>query len=82
MAGDPCDLACKTKIIINGDNVAKIVETLCEQIEYAREHNIPILKGPEIIHQLNIAEDAVCKAQALFLRGIGYNGEVGHMLQP
>lgn len=81
MAGDVCDLACKTKIIINGDNVGSLVQTLCEQIEYARDHSTPILTGHEIIHQLNIAEDAVCKAQAAFLRGIGYNGEVGHMLQ-
>lgn len=81
MSEDLCNLACKTKIIINGDNVANIVQTLCGQVEYARDHNVAITTGHEVIRQLNIAEDAVCKAQAAFLRGVGYTGEVGHMLQ-
>lgn len=77
----PCDLACKTKIIINGDNVARLAETLCEQIEYFRDHDLPFDNGQGIINALNEAEDAVCKAQRLFIKGAGYDGPLPKALQ-
>lgn len=72
----PCDLSCKTKIIINGDNVVHMLETLCEQVEYARDHDIEISGnlGLAVIKVLNDMEDMAGKAQALFLKGIGYDG--------
>lgn len=76
----PCDLSCKTKIIINGDNVARLAETLCEQIEYFRDNDLPFDNGDEIIDALNHAEDAMCKAQRLFIKGQGWNGPLGKML--
>lgn len=80
MSSTECDLACQTKIIINGDNVAKLVETLCEQVEYRRNNDLPIPNGHAVIKALNDAEDAACKAQRLFLRGIGYQGPLPNSL--
>lgn len=69
-----CDLSCKTKIIINGDNVVSLVKTLCEQTEWARINNVEIKDGQKIIEILNRMEDDAGKAQALFLKGVGYSG--------
>lgn len=76
-----CDLACKTKIIINGDNVANIIGTLCEQAEYARSNNIDLSHGEQIIKILNRMEDDACMAQKLMLLSFGYDGPTGKMLQ-
>lgn len=77
----PCDLACKTKIIINGGNVARLLDVLCYEIEHARDADQEISTGEEMIKILNRMEDDACKVQKLFLQGIGYDGPVGKMLQ-
>lgn len=69
-----CDLSCKTKIIINGDNIVGLLRTLCAQAEYARDHNQEITTGNDIIKTLNQMEDLACLAQRQFLHGIGYDG--------
>jgi hypothetical protein len=74
-----CDLACKTKIIINGGNAARLLDVACTAIEYmdARE----IEHGEEIIKILNRMEDDAVKVQKLILKGVGYDGPTGKMLE-
>jgi len=69
-----CDLACKTKIIINGDNAAKALETLCEQVEWARDRELDLPHGNKLIEILNRIEDDTFKAQRLLLEDLGFTG--------
>lgn len=68
-----CDLACRTKIIINGGNSANMLNKLCYQVEELPA-DVEISTSDELIKLLNKMEDDAGKAQALFLRGIGYDG--------
>lgn len=69
-----CDLSCKTKIIINGDNVSALIETLCKQIEWARTADIDLPHGDQIVALLNKMEDDAGKAQRIFLQDVGFTG--------
>lgn len=69
----PCDLACKTKIIINGGNSANLLQELCYVVKSLPVEQ-DISTSDKLIQLLNRIEDDVCQAQRLFLQGIGYNG--------
>lgn len=83
MPDDPrdCDLACQTKIIINGDNAANLISTSCEAIQHFTESGGKLTHGTEIIALLNKLEDGAVKLQKLVLKATGYTGPTGKMLQ-
>lgn len=68
-----CDLACKTKIILNGSNAASILNKLCYIVEEMTVDQ-DITTGEELIKLLNKIEDDSLRAQRLFLEGIGFRG--------
>lgn len=74
-----CDLACKTKIIIDGGNAARLLDVACNAIEYMSADEAALLPGDEIIKILNRMEDDAVKVQKLILKGVGYNGPVGKL---
>ena len=76
-----CDLACQTKIIINGDTISGILNATCEGVKFAFERGVKITNGPEIITLLNKMEDEARQVQAMVLKGTGYSGAVGGMLK-
>lgn len=82
--GEPptlCDLACQTKIIINGDSVSGILNAACEGVKFAFDHGAKLSNGPEIVALLNKMEDEACQVQKMILAGIRYTGPTGKMLQ-
>jgi len=75
-----CDLACKTKIILNGNNTARMLENLCYVVGETDAADIG--NEDELIDILNKMEELAGDAQALFLKGIGYNGKLPRGLKP
>ena len=80
MASDPCDLACRTKIIINGDSVSGLLNAACEAIKTLEPQQIK--HGDKIIALLNKMEDEAAQVQRLVLDSVGYTGPVGKLLTP
>lgn len=68
-----CDLACRTKIIINGGNTANLLNEVCYRVNTLPADQ-DITTSDKIIQLLNRMEDDACQVQRLFLQGIGYNG--------
>jgi len=69
-----CDLACQTKIIIDGDGVAKLFESTCEGIERFLDKGGSFKNSDVILAKLVAAEDAAFEFQRAVLEGMGYNG--------
>lgn len=76
-----CNLACQTKIIINGDSVSGLVEATCEGIKHAFDNGAKFTNGSEIIALLNKMEDDALSLQKLVLKGVHYSGPTGKMLE-
>jgi len=75
-----CDLACKTKIIINGNNTINMLYELCESVK-SLPTDTNIATGNDLIKTLNKMEEMAGDAQALYLKGIGYDGPLPRGLQ-
>lgn len=69
-----CSLACQTKIIINGDVAAKVLEITCEAIERHIAAGGTLANGAAMLLLLNKIEDDAFKVQRLFLEGVGFTG--------
>lgn len=70
-------LACKTKIIIDVDNLAGFAEGLCEATKELSDEQVVKLTdqvGYSIIRSLNEAEKLVLGAQKILLDTVGYDG--------
>lgn len=71
------ELACKTKIIIDGDNVSGLLSGLCEATANLSPEQIAMLTDekayPIIKILINMEEEAV-KCQNLLLDAIQYDG--------
>lgn len=80
---DPgCDLACQTKIIINGDNAANLISTACEAIQHFTSNGGRLKHGDKVIALANELEDKAVEFQKFVLReAVGYSGPVGKMLE-
>lgn len=76
---DVCDLACRTKIIINGDSISGLLGAACEAVKTLDPQQIK--HGHAIIALLNAMEDQAVQVQRLVLDSVGYSGPVGKMLQ-
>lgn len=81
MSTPACDLACQTKIIINGDSVSGLVGAACEGFKHAFDHGANFINSHDIITLLNKMEDEARQLQRLLLAGVRYNGPVGGMLE-
>lgn len=80
--GGQCDLACQTKIIINGGNSSKLIETSCEALQHFFSQGGKLKNSTEVIALLNQLEDGAVKLQKLVLRqGVEYHGPVGDLLE-
>lgn len=75
-----CDLACRTKIIINSGNIAGISHANNHVIERMQPDEFDKLDGDKIIKLLNRMEDDAVDVQKLLVEGVGYTGEVGKLL--
>lgn len=71
------DLACRTKIIIDGGNAVGLAESICEATQNLSDDQIAKLTDavayPIINHLIN-AEKSLAKAQNLLLDAVGYDG--------
>lgn len=76
-----CDLACQTKIILNGGNIAGIADANWKALENMnRAGALNKVNGKALIQLLNRMEDDAVEVQKLIARGAGYTGPTGKML--
>jgi hypothetical protein len=79
---DPeCDLACQTKIIINGDMVGKVTEVTCEAIERFLDKGGKFRDGKRLVKLANTLEDAAFAFQRAVLEEMGFTGPWPHSLE-
>ena len=65
--GPDCDLACQTKIIIDGDLTGQIFATTCEAIERFLDHGGTLQHSDKVMEKLIAAEDAAYEFQRALL---------------
>ena len=80
MSTPECDLACQTKIIINGGNAASLIEQSCEALQHFFSNGGQLKSGSKLIDTLNTLEDAAVDLQKQVLDQVGYHGKVGKLL--
>ena len=71
------ELACKTKIIIDGSNVAGLAESICEATQHLSDGQVLKLTDEvayPIIKRLIKAEQVLTEAQNLLLDVMEYDG--------
>lgn len=79
---DPgCDLACQTKIILNGGNMAGIAATTQQSFVAFFAAGGKMKQGKKLIQLMNKAEDDLVAIQKLAAECMGYDGPTGKMLQ-
>ena len=69
-----------TKIIINGGNAARLLDTACQAIQYLDAGEAAALPEEEIIRILNRMEEDAARVQNLILNGVKYKGARGKLL--
>lgn len=75
----PCP-ACETKIILDGDIVAKMLEATCERIEAFVGSGKQFHDATRVLIQLNKVEDETCKFIRVALEEMGFSGPWPKML--
>jgi len=81
MSNGGCDLACKTKIIINGGNAASILTTTNDALKTFFQDGGQLKEGHRLIALLNTIEDKAVEFQNLVLEQVGFTGETGKLNQ-
>lgn len=86
MSGPPpeenCNLACQTKIVINGGTASRILESTCEGLQHFFNNGGKLQHSDSIIALLNEIEDKAIALQKLVLKaGMGYSGPTGKLLE-
>ena len=76
-----CDLACQTKIILNGGNIAGVTQATHQSLVAFFHQGGKLSDGKKLIELLNKIEDDVVAAQKLAAELMGYDGPTGKMLQ-
>lgn len=79
--GTECDLACQTKIILNGGNIAGVATSNQQSIVAFFAAGGKMKNGPKLIKLLNKIEDDVVEAQKLIAECTDYTGPTGKMLE-
>ena len=79
------ELACKTKIILDGGNVVGLAEALCETTQNLSDKQVSRLTDEvayPIINALNEAENQLVKAQKFLVDDVlGYDGPLPDFLK-
>lgn len=81
MAGGGCDLACQTKIILNGGNANGIMQANNDVIRKMKDEDFNKLDGKKAIALLNRIENDSVEVQKLLVKAMGYGGPTGKMLE-
>ena len=71
------EIACKTKIIIDGGNAVGLAESICEATQNLSDEQVAKLIDAvayPIIKHLIAAEKSLTQAQNLLLDAVGYDG--------
>lgn len=76
-----CDLACQTKIIINGGNIRGIMRGNVAAMERFKDEEFKRLDGTKAIQLLNRMEDDAVELQKLIKDAANYTGPTGKMLE-
>lgn len=69
-----CDLACQTKIIIDGDMVAKVLEVTCEALERFFDKGGNLKHADKLHERLIKLENDAYAFQRAVLESMGYSG--------
>lgn len=75
------ELACKTKIIIDGQNLIGLTSAVCEATDALSPELLTDQTAYPIIECLNKAEAAVIEAQKLLLETVEYDGPLPKFLK-
>ncbi len=72
---DPeCDLACQTKIIIDGGLAGRVFDETCKGLYSFFEQGGKLKNGPRVLEQLIKAENEAFKFMRVALEETGYKG--------
>lgn len=78
--GTECDLACQTKIILNGGNIAGVTTTTHQSFVAFFASGGKINHGRKLIEMMNKLEDDAVAVQKFAKDCMGYDGPTGKML--
>lgn len=67
-------LACRTKIILDGGLVQDAAQKLCYRVEQTADDALTYEEWIDVVKHVNAAEDAILKAQKVFLEALGFSG--------
>lgn len=67
-------LPCKEKIILNGGCIQSTLEYLCQRVQAPGTVELSEEAGYKMVELLNTAEDAVFKAERVWLESQGFKG--------
>jgi hypothetical protein len=73
-------LPCKEKIILNGGDIVGVLEYLCQRVQAPGTVELSEDAGYKIVELLNTAEDAVFRAQRVWLESQGFTGPWPHAM--
>ena len=76
-----CDLACQTKIILNGGNLRGVMKANATAMEKFKDAEFARLDGKKAIEILNRMEDDAVELQKLIKEAANYTGPTGKMLE-
>ncbi len=80
--GDPCDLACQTKQILNSGNIAGITLTTHDALKNFYHGGGQMAHGGrKLIQMMNKLEDDAVEVQKFAKDCMGYDGPTGKMLE-
>lgn len=69
-----CDLACQTKIIIDGGLAARVFDETCSGLYYFFEQGGKLRDGKRVLEQLIKAENEATKFMRVALEEMGHDG--------
>lgn len=75
---------CKAKIVLDGGNGARLVESVCETVQSLSDEQIELLTDEAaypIIKKLNKIEDLAIEAQKMLIKIIDYDGPLPGFLK-
>lgn len=75
-----CDLACKTKIIIDGGLAGNVFYEMCEGLQRFFAAGGELRDGKRVLDQLAKAEDEAFKFMRVALEEMGHQGPWPHAL--
>lgn len=74
------DAACKLKIILDGGNASRLIESICETTQAADASLFTDEAAYPIIKNLNTMEDLAVETQKMLVKVIHYDGPLPKLL--